>query len=477
VVGLASGMVLVAQTVTVTDNDGDTASASQLSSIGQNITFLDDTPSVSSFQHGVMGHEAGTLTGAGVLNFGADHEGSINITPLTQIDGVTYTYSYSGGSTTLIATLAATSTTPASEFYTLTVNPDGTYAFHLTTPNPSTTTQVDFSGGGVQGSGSVHSLTLGDVTFTSLKPGDNVKPTSDGFGLDGNGNIDAGEGFTAAFAEAVNGVTITLTSYTKFSFTTSSGDTGTIDTNGVYTIDGHSGTIATDGHHIVLDPSMLSHGSFSSITFTAITASGGDKLDGFSYSHSVLTSDQDLSFNVVATDGDGDTASTTLGVTLEGGFAGGTITGTAGDDSIHGTSSAETIIGGAGNDTLFGGTGADTFVWHLSDRGTTGAPAVDTVKDFDIGSAGVGNHTNGDVLDLTSLLQGHTGDAASYLHIGLNSNGQVQIDVNANGTSTPTATPTQEIVISNLTSLTGLGSGSSDQIIHQMIADGKMKVS
>src|SRR5262249_8800347 len=91
-------------------------------------------------------------------------------------------------------------------------------------------------------------------------------------------------------------------------------------------------------------------------------------------------------------------------------------------------------VGGAGNDTLNGGNGADVFVWSLADRGTPGAPAVDTIQSFDNATAASG----GDVVDLRDLLQGEThgagtvGNLQNYLHFET-SGGNTTIQISSTG--------------------------------------------
>jgi Ca2+-binding RTX toxin-like protein len=84
------------------------------------------------------------------------------------------------------------------------------------------------------------------------------------------------------------------------------------------------------------------------------------------------------------------------------------ISGGAGNDIIKGGDGDDLIAGGAGHDTLTGGAGADTFKWSLGDAGTTAAPAVDAITDFNTAAASTG----GDVLTCVTLLQGesHTGN-------------------------------------------------------------------
>lgn len=103
----------------------------------------------------------------------------------------------------------------------------------------------------------------------------------------------------------------------------------------------------------------------------------------------------------------------------------------------------DTLIGGAGNDILIGGDGADIFQWNEGDDGSTDAPAVDYVVDFDAGE--------GDVLDVSDLL--NTADASdnldNYLVANYDSNtDQTTIDVYTNGDAQQSgAQSTQSIVL------------------------------
>jgi Ca2+-binding RTX toxin-like protein len=109
--------------------------------------------------------------------------------------------------------------------------------------------------------------------------------------------------------------------------------------------------------------------------------------------------------------------------TLDGGSGDDRLEGGAGNDVLTGGTGADTLIGGAGNDTLKGNDGlvsdlvSDIFEWSFADAGNKGAPAVDTIADFDTAAAAAG----GDVLDLRDLLSGEnhdiaTGNLSSYLH-------------------------------------------------------------
>jgi Ca2+-binding RTX toxin-like protein len=107
--------------------------------------------------------------------------------------------------------------------------------------------------------------------------------------------------------------------------------------------------------------------------------------------------------------------------------------GGVGTDVLVGGIGNDQLIGGAGNDALTGGTGADVFRWELGDRGTSGAPATDTISsgDFDLVA-------KSDQLDLRDLLQGesHTGfdpgNLGNYLHFSV-SGGSTTVEVKSTG--------------------------------------------
>ncbi|MBK5000369.1 retention module-containing protein [Pseudomonas sp. S31] len=81
------------------------------------------------------------------------------------------------------------------------------------------------------------------------------------------------------------------------------------------------------------------------------------------------------------------------------------------NDILVGNSGDNRLTGGLGDDTLTGGGGSDTFIWQKGDTGH------DTITDFSLGS---------DHLDLSQLLQGENGSAASlddYLHFKVSGTG------------------------------------------------------
>jgi VCBS repeat-containing protein len=454
--------------IEVTGSDNPTPVTSSF-----DVTITDSTPTFSSIDDAIIGHEASTITGTHNLAFGADGEGQINLSMSAMSGVTTNTIHNANGSTTMTGGVGGSST----GFFSLTVNPDGTYAFNLITPNPAVQETVNF--GGVSGGSKVSSLAIGSgddrITFTATA-GHTLNPSSQGFGVDNN-NLDSGEKFTATFNNASD---ITIAGFgvsngnVSVHWVTDTGEVGDVSSvNGVLTVNANE--------------------AFHSISFT-VTA-GSAKMDGFFYGHTILASDETLHFNVSGTDGDGDTTSTVgLNIELQGGGAGDSITGTSSGEILQGTSHAETISGGNGNDVIHGGAGSDTlyggdsshsygdsdtFVWKLGDEGTTAQKAVDTIKDF--GTNGNGKGT--DMLDLSDLLQGADHNhLENYLNIHMGSgstSGKVVIDV-ATGGNVSGGGVNQQIVLDNVSSLSALGitHATNDQhdVINDMIAQGKLKV-
>ncbi|AXS79270.1 Ig-like domain-containing protein [Dechloromonas sp. HYN0024] len=141
------------------------------------------------------------------------------------------------------------------------------------------------------------------------------------------------------------------------------------------------------------------------------------------------------------------------------------LAGGAGSDTLLGGSGSDVLIGGAGDDSLTGGLGSDTFAWSLSDKGTVGTPAVDTVFGFDVASKASG----GDVLDLRDLLPNgatNTTTLDSYLNFSKSGLDTV-IDVKTDGVNV-----TQKIVLANVDlGATGFNDAT---IIQDLLSKGKL---
>ena len=167
------------------------------------------------------------------------------------------------------------------------------------------------------------------------------------------------------------------------------------------------------------------------------------------------------------------------GETLNGGNGNNLISGGSGNDVLIAGTGNDTLSGGPGNDTMTGGTGVDVFKWHLGDQGTTAAPAVDTITDFNPAAVSSG----GDVLDLRDLLQGESrpagtngaGDLTNYLHFTLDAQGDTVIHVSSAGNFAAggSGLEDQQII---LVGVNLIGSNTTDaQIITTLLGEGKLE--
>jgi Ca2+-binding RTX toxin-like protein len=204
------------------------------------------------------------------------------------------------------------------------------------------------------------------------------------------------------------------------------------------------------------------------------SSNGGGKfrLDGVKVGSESEVAPSDLDFNGIAvtiTDNDGDTATQTFNVHIDG-TTGNQLTveaiaGTSGDDTLIGTAGNDTLIGGdgddiifgqegndklfgdAGNDTLYGGSGhnelrggagADTFVIDgnaVAETLAHGTQMADLILDY--------NKDEGDKIDLSELLGGvsnvNSGNIGQYAHIVADTSGgsgtthALQVDLDGTG--------------------------------------------
>jgi Ca2+-binding RTX toxin-like protein len=176
--------------------------------------------------------------------------------------------------------------------------------------------------------------------------------------------------------------------------------------------------------------------------------------------------------------------------TINGGSGHDLLNGGAGNDALDGGVGRDILIGGTGNDALSGGSGADVFAWNFADRGAPGAPAVDTVADFDIAHA-TNQLDGGDVLDLRDLLQGeqHATSLDHYLEFDTTSQpGNTLIHVSSGGgfaegagwSAAQAGSQDQTIVLQGISDIRGalsLDAASSDnQVIQELVNRGKLLV-
>ncbi|MFO1219881.1 MAG: immunoglobulin-like domain-containing protein [Burkholderiaceae bacterium] len=166
--------------------------------------------------------------------------------------------------------------------------------------------------------------------------------------------------------------------------------------------------------------------------------------------------------------------------TLNGGDGNDLLRGGQGNDVLNGGNGNDVIVGGKGNDTLTGGAGSDVFRWELSDQGTPGAAASDTIADFNVAAKTSG----GDVLDLRDLLQGETlagsatGNLTSYLHFAkVGSDTVIQISSGGGFSGGFNAGAIDQIITLQGVDLTGSGTLSTDQqIIQDLLSKQKLLV-
>jgi Ca2+-binding RTX toxin-like protein len=166
--------------------------------------------------------------------------------------------------------------------------------------------------------------------------------------------------------------------------------------------------------------------------------------------------------------------------TLTGSNLSDTLNGGDGNDVLDGGAGSDLLYGGAGNDTLTGGSVGvvDTFKWELADRGTTSAPATDTITDFDPLAAGAG----GDVLDLRDLLTGEShvgvtpGNLSSYLHFEV-VGGNTIIHISNNGGYSNGYAPTKDVQRITLTGVDLVQSFTDDDaVIQNLLTNNKLSV-
>jgi Ca2+-binding RTX toxin-like protein len=219
------------------------------------------------------------------------------------------------------------------------------------------------------------------------------------------------------------------------------------------------------------------------------SGSGNDLLDGgtgndtASYAHAMAGVSVNLGLTAAqATGGAGnDTLAAIENLTgsnfndaLSGDHLSNIINGGLGHDILKGGDGDDFLIGGLGNNTLTGGSGADTFQWLKGNSGH------DVVTDFTPGT---------DKLDLSQLLQGEIGTAASlddYLHFKISGSGDSLVtSIDVSGMAGAAPNQTIDLAGVNLASHYGVTPGAGGvvagghdtaTIINGMLNDHSLKV-
>jgi VCBS repeat-containing protein len=454
-VSLTAGIVNL--TATITDKDGDFQTASL--DLGSRLTITDDGPTIGSFDHAtIIAQDNQVANGTFDVSFGADgdgamhvavHNGAVNGYHLATTDlagGVTsvhvtgngddYTFYYTthalDGGVALDAFFTDTSGTLSDPFFTLLINPDGTFTFDIDGVGFLQQTTVSGSDFGASSSGQP-SLTAPDglLVITGEFNGTpvHVKASNNGIAVGDSGlQMDQQETLLLTFGPEQTDVSFILTQWQG------NGTARVV----VEVLDGenHVHDFAIDipkpsgDAQIVVkqtsDLALVDKSTFDSATstytlyagseFNQIGVSYDDAVSGnatftvndVTYSHSTIPS-TDLLFDVTAVDGDGDSATNSLQVDLLGGpvalstltlasalsspapadVSGNTLTDTStvitDNDPIAGISGSNTIndstiIGGFGGDKP-GGSNGNTLVYRAVAADSNSAK-FDTIADF-----------------------------------------------------------------------------------------------
>ena len=427
-----------------------------------------------------------------------------------QFDGTTYAVAPTGNTVV---------TTPDG---TLTVSADGSYSYHSNLPATAVVTGTSVTQW--QSQVGVYGFNNGDGRYLS---GGNLNPAAfdatsqsliqyaggskPGIAV-GNKGIDNGEHMVIDLRETVNSVTLFVAQMNQ----APSAFWTTYNANGVQVSTGDFVSPSNNGGATEFSLTISNTNAFSYLVLTyvpGVNNSQGYVVQQVSFARSE-DNHGDL-FNYTMRDADGDLSSSTLDIavgstntvlpsgTLQDGTAGNdNLIGTAADevqmgragadnlqggdgndrlyggdgtDQLSGGNGADVLYGGAGNDQLTGGLGGDTFAWSLADRGLMGAPAVDTITDFNI--------AQGDVLDLRDLLVGATPTPTSLSHyLDINfSGGDTVIRVSSTGGFAggvyAASAEDQEIVLKgvDLGVQLGLGAGASEAaLLNEMVSKGRL---
>ncbi|WP_297799198.1 Ig-like domain-containing protein [uncultured Brevundimonas sp.] len=155
--------------------------------------------------------------------------------------------------------------------------------------------------------------------------------------------------------------------------------------------------------------------------------------------------------------------------------------GGAGNDILNGGDGNDILIGGTGVDIMTGGAGSDLFRFEKGDAFGINSTLRDVIEDFSNASLSSG----GDVLDLSSLLQGEgrigktAGNLANYLHFEATAEGTV-IHISTVGAFAGGYGPMNQIATDHRILLKGVdltaGFDSDVAIINDLLARNKLIV-
>ena len=415
--------------VHLTDTDGDFADSTLI------IKVIDDIPVINSITDAIVVNQPvqvvnGTYdasVGADELDFlglvlrdNADYEIIGDVNGVTQVDvtvnGTSFSFFFTvtenkvsdegDGSVEFEAFFDTAKTDP---FFTLTVNPDGTYVFELF--DNTLLAEIVLSGNDFGGGAPVEELNVDSIlTLTARTDGTPglINPSNQGLAVGTDQNMDTGEAIIFAFASPQTEVSFNLTKWTGGAGTvTITLRFGGIIGTAVLEIDSTSGSNFRTVQ-IIQDPNLTLNTFFVDdandtvfvnfefseldVEYTSSTSETiGFNIDNLGFDAEVTIEGMDLDFGLSVTDMDGDTDTLddnlTIelvgngvedGLTLTGSTEGEILVGGTGPDTIDGGEGNDILIGNGGDDELTGGAGDDTFVY------TSGADGNDTILDYAI---------------------------------------------------------------------------------------------
>jgi VCBS repeat-containing protein len=447
-VSLTAGIVrLIA---TITDKDGDFQIASI--DLGKQLTITDDGPTIGPFQHAVVAAQDNQIVnGTYTVNFGADgaaamlvavHNGAVGSTGynlattdlgggITSVhvtgNGDDYTFYYAthavNGGVQLDAYFAFASGTLSDPYFTLLIHPDGTYSFDLKSVEVLKQVTVTGSSFGASGGGTP-TLTApdGELVITGSDNNGhpvNVKASNNGIAVGDSGlQMDPKESLHLGFLHEQSQISFDLTQWQG---------NGTANVT-VKVLDGNndihdfsikipkpSGGITNIVVKEISDAALINTYVFDSRTLTytlyvgqafnqvqvdyvqAATGNTTFAVNNITYNVASIIPSTDLLFDVSAIDADGDSATSSLQVDLQGTAS--MADGLAPDRSL--TKSNKSY----GTYTM---TAAGVWTYTLDDAfvhlamAKSNLPQLDTITDFVSGS---------DKINLAAL------GALSFLHL------------------------------------------------------------
>ncbi|MCL2715475.1 MAG: hypothetical protein FWD68_13035, partial [Alphaproteobacteria bacterium] len=381
---------LVSVTATVTDNDGDQQSAHF--DLGPQITIYDDGPALGSLPPGQLPNESNAqATGHFDIAPGADGLHDLQITWI-DTNGNHYTSVYDS------LNGCAELNTPA---FTLDVYADGHYTFELIDATAATYENVPIGSFGDVPNGAndkISNIVLFGADDQSIGiyadihgTGGNNKvqihnESEIGMAGGGGNGLDKGNTITIDFhsdpnasggphAVELGGITLSLSQGNfqgTYTWLTNTGDSGTFvvgqdGTVHVYDqnmqeLPGSGGTVSG----FLIDPAN----PFSDITLGNDLVSSGPsfKLGGVSIMQTILPHDATLDFSITATDGDGDTSTSPLGIHIVASDSDGNFLFTATHDA----------------DVMVGSYAHDTFQFNSVSDSPNNRSLHDVIQQFDV---------------------------------------------------------------------------------------------